>query len=293
MQTHSQTDARPGSYQGSWKEIPFLSSRSQQALDTVLAACKNPGYRYQKLTDYFKTILWLNAEPDEFLQGESPLNKLSPELRRWIQQDLSRYFEAQAETKAEMAEKRKAYQSKVFAYFRETVSRGDKALLEALRDYELDKTGYDRNWRHYFGFKSIKRIDAFCHADRVTRSRWIEAFKEDIATYERNIAKHAEPCQHSARDDFDLWCEFYADNTVNSKSAHANNTQDAASRSEEFNQACGIMGLQSTPSLSWDEVKKQFRLLTLQHHPDRPGGDTQQMQVILDAFAVLKPYFSV
>ncbi|MBY0450740.1 MAG: J domain-containing protein [Cyanobacteria bacterium] len=286
MQTHSQTTTQ----QSPWEEIPFLSSRSQQALDAVLATSKNPGYRYQKLADYFKTILWLNAEPDEFLQGESPLNKLSPELRRWIQHDLSRYFEAQAETKAEMAEKRKAYQSKVFAYFRETVSRGDKALLEALRDYELDKTGYDRNWRHYFGFKSIKRIDAFCSADRVTRSRWIEAFKEDIATYERNIAKHTEPCHHSARDDFDLWCEFYADSAINTKSTQSN---EATTRSEEFYQACRIMGLKNTPSLSWDDVKKQFRLLTLQHHPDRPGGDTQQMQVILDAFAVLKPYFAI
>lgn len=54
--------------------------------------------------------------------------------------------------------------------------------------------------------------------------------------------------------------------------------------------AAGALGFDELPD-SFDTVKHRFRRAVMQAHPDR-GGETARVQVLNDAFALLRRYFS-
>jgi DnaJ-class molecular chaperone len=49
--------------------------------------------------------------------------------------------------------------------------------------------------------------------------------------------------------------------------------------------------LQVAFDASPEEVKKQFRKLTLSHHPDVPNGSTEKMKAIIGAYEEIKRYW--
>jgi DnaJ-class molecular chaperone len=48
-----------------------------------------------------------------------------------------------------------------------------------------------------------------------------------------------------------------------------------------------ILGFTSKPT-SWDEIKKQYRKLAMQYHPDRNSGDDKQFKEVQAAYELLE-----
>lgn len=59
---------------------------------------------------------------------------------------------------------------------------------------------------------------------------------------------------------------------------------------DDAHQAARVLGFDGLPA-SFDTVKHRFRRAVMQAHPDR-GGDTARVQVLNEAFALLRRYFS-
>lgn len=61
------------------------------------------------------------------------------------------------------------------------------------------------------------------------------------------------------------------------------NAQDSLSIAE--NQALAIFNLDKRASI--DDIRRQYRILAQQYHPDRPGGDMKKMKQLNAAYQVL------
>lgn len=269
----------------------FLSPESKQALE---AFCHSE-YRRQQVLEYFKCLDWLS--PQEL--PSSPLKKLSEAHQARIHREVQAYLKAKDETRQKNATRRKAHTLSVMEYFREKVSPQDKALLESLRDYELDRTGRDANWQHYFSFKSYKRIDAFIQAPLAERQTWIAQFKADVQTYEKNVAKlrHQAECLNGQGPmfSFDDWCDWViteGQGDLGGRKKQEGRQQQQQSRSYSSRPASPVekayQTLQLSPNTPLNEVKKRFRQLTLAVHPDMPGGDAEQMKALISAYHTIK-----
>jgi hypothetical protein len=255
----------------------------------------NTTFRQKRLREFFKTLDWLAwGDP----QQERVLQKLPPPLCRQLQREIQDYQNHKAEHRVESAEKRAQYRLKIYEYFRIKMPSTDKALLESLRDYELNLTGRDVNWRHYFTLDSFKRIDAFIRASAEERQAWFAQFRQDVDTYKKNYdklhyARFGQP-SHSEFT-FDDWCELMGDEAPSpaghrSRAENSSNTgQRSASADKGVLQACRI--LEVTLGASPETVKKQFRKLTLSYHPDLPGGNEEKMKTLVGAYEELKRYW--
>jgi hypothetical protein len=58
---------------------------------------------------------------------------------------------------------------------------------------------------------------------------------------------------------------------------------------ESATTAAGVLGFDTLPT-EFSEVKHRFRRAVMLTHPDR-GGDTEQVQQLNEAFAILRHYF--
>lgn len=278
------------------QSVPVYHHLSTQTREQLQAFCVsgNAAHRDKQLAELLKAVEWLSWEA----LPQTPLSKLPEPLRRDLKQEIHQYWSSRAEVKARQSEHRKSYQLNVMDYFRQTVSSADKALLESLRDYELNRTGRDANWQHYFSLKSYKRIDEFVAMPHGERLRIIAAFQQDVAAYLKNKQRWQTMAQCATDDgagfDFDDWCDWVIqegephDREPKQKQAHRpkDRTHQAEHLTLPVIQALKQMGL--PPQSSWDTVKKQFRALTLKHHPDMPGGNPELMKGILSAYALLK-----
>lgn len=276
----------------------FLSSDSRSAFLAYLSE-GNPSFRAQQLLEFFKCLDWLPVEEIP----KNPLKKMSPAVQRQIHREINGYLEHKATTRQKNSERRKAHVLKVYEYYRQHVSPQDKALLESLRDYELNRTGRDINWQHYFSFKSFKKIDEFLASPHLERLLKIEAFKEDVKTYQRNQEKLRHQAHCMGDDglifDFDDWCDWM-EASGHDGNFHKHGPSDAKGGQKQQNsvrsaaspllQAYTLLQVNSASSLS--DVKKQFRQLTLQHHPDMPGGSTERMKELIGAYERIKAHFS-
>jgi|GEM_PF-3120307 len=276
-----------------------LSDDSKRQLEAYLLG-GNTVFRQKKLLEFFKTIDWVTFED---IQGERLLQKLQPSLQRQIKREIQDYQNHKAAHRVENAEKREQYRLRIFEYFRIKMPAADKALLESLRDYELDLTGRDVNWRHYFTLDSFKRIDAFIRASSEERQVWIAQFRKDVETYKKNYekihrAQYEQACAHEFT--FDDWCEMMGDEAPKQKqnqkqagghtwgsSSHGHSTRSGSTHAVvEAHQM-----LQISFGASPEEVKKQFRKLTLSHHPDVPNGSAEKMKAIIGAYDEIKRYW--
>ncbi len=264
-------------------ELPvfaYLSEQTKGALNAYLAE-GNRQFRQRKLLEYFKSLDWVPWEEID----NRPLNRLSEELQSRIQQEVTEYQYDKSRKRQQASEKRQAYRHRIYAYYRENIPRQDKALLESLRDYELDLTGRDVNWRFHFTLDSFAKIDAFVQATETERQQWIVRFKKDVDAYKRNYEKLHHQAQH--RDfTFDDWCEWAAEDLLHQNRQHHRTSKASAPVSGPLTQAYQTLGLPWGATL--EATKKQFRKLTLKHHPDMPGGDEERMKSIIRAYETVR-----
>jgi hypothetical protein len=279
----------------------FETTKLYQAIrpetqDGLKAFCQNGNlkHREKQVAEWLNALDWLGWE-----EVSPSLQKLPLSLKAALKKDFQSYQAGLSTVKARQSEQRKQYQLNVMAYFKEHMPPKDKALLESLRDYELNLTGRDANWQFHFSFKSFKKIDAFIQAPHSERVMAIQAFQQDVETYVKNKEKWqrlaASESENGPCFDFDDWCDWVTD-------AEEQSTGDAGqkSRRQQAEQATVKttptqlaydileMAPEATSNLTWETVKKQFRALTLKYHPDMPTGNGAKMTQILDAYAFLK-----
>jgi hypothetical protein len=263
-----------------------LSSDSKSKLEAYLYS-GNTTFRQKRLLEFFKMLDWVPMEEavqDRFLQ------KLNPNLSRQLHREIQDYHINKASSRVTNAEKREQYKHRIIEYFRAKVPARDKALLESLRDYELDLTSRDVNWRHYFTLDSFKKIDAFVQAGPAERQILFERFKKDVATYKRNYekihqAQAARACDHIFS--FDDWCDLMGDEAPRASQKQKKVAQPAPQN--PIYQA--HQTLEVTVGAAPELVKKQFRKLTLQHHPDLPNGSEEKMKALVGAYQEIQRYW--
>jgi hypothetical protein len=260
----------------------------------------NLKHREKQVAEWLKSLEWLSWE-----EVSPSLHKLPLSLKAALKQDFQTYQAGLSSVKAKQSEQRKQYQLNVMAYFKENMPPKDKALLESLRDYELNLTGRDANWQHHFSFKSFKKIDAFIQASHSERVMAIQAFQQDVDTYVKNKEKWQRLATMSGEEgpgfDFDDWCDWVIsadEETPDPKSSNQNENRKTADRNPSQRTsptelAYNILEMpsESHANMTWEDIKKQFRVLTLKYHPDMPNGNGAQMAQILDAYAFLKKLF--
>lgn len=253
-----------------------LSSATRHALSSYLDA-KNPAFRSRKLLEFFKSVDWLS--PVEIQNtNQRLLNSLPPTDRRRLLSEIGSYHRTKEQQRHQNRNRQRDYKARVFSHFRNTVPAEDKILLESLRDYELDRTGNDRNWRHYFTMDSLKKIDAFVAQNAAERRRIVDAFYKDVDTYCKNAQRRRVwgiPEEETVFT-FDDWCDWFGDEVVVPRAMAATRTQSAYDV------------LELSPGCGKSALRQQFKKLTLRHHPDMPGGNTEKMKAILEAYALLK-----
>lgn len=272
----------------------FLSTDSKRQLEAYLLD-GNTDFRRKKLLEFFKSIDWLDAAgltDDRFLQ------KLSLSLRRQLSREIDEYRREKMNTRADNAEKREQYKLRVFEYFRIKMPPADKALLESLRDFELDLTGRDVNWRHYFTLDSFKKIDAFIQASPEERQALFARFRKDVETYKKNYDKiyNANYTVEAERGfTFDDWCEMMGDEAPRSQGAGQSRQKQAGSKEYASTPASTVMRAYQTLGIAFgaapEQVKKQFRKMTLQHHPDLPSGSEEKMKTLVGAYQEIQRYW--
>lgn len=269
----------------------FLSEGSKRQLQAYLQE-GNTEFRQKKLLEFFKAIDWLDAagmNDDRFLQ------KLSPTLRRQLNREIGDYRREKMSNKADNAEKREQYKLRVFEYFRVKMPPADKVLLESLRDFELDLTGRDVNWRHYFTLDSFKKIDAFIQAEHEERQALFAKFRKDVETYKKNYDKiyNANYTAEAERGfTFDDWCDMMGE-----EAPRSSQSKQKQSQGKSYASSPGSIVLAAYQTLEVDfgtppdRVKKQYRQLTLKHHPDLPNGSEEKMKAIVGAYQEIQRYW--
>lgn len=269
-----------------------LSTETRRQLETYLQT-GNTAFRNKKLLEFFKSIDWL--EPAA-LSSDRWLEKLSVSLRRQLFREIDDYRREKMNSRTENAEKREQYKLRVFEYFRANMPAADKVLLESLRDYELDLTGRDVNWRHYFTLDSFKKIDAFVQATHEERLIWFAKFRQDVETYKKNYDKIYN-ANYSAEAErgftFDDWCDLMGDEAPQSKSSGQKQQTGHAYASKPGNPVYqAYQTLEMAFGAPPEQVKKQFRQMTLRHHPDLPNGSEEKMKSLVGAYQALQRYWA-
>jgi hypothetical protein len=265
-----------------------LSSDSKRKLEAYLIN-GNTSFRQKRVLEFFKMLDWVSVEEavqDRFLQ------KLSPDLSRQLHREIRDYHMNKVSNRAVSAEKREQYKLRIIEYFRAKIPSADKALLESLRDYELDLTGRDVNWRYHFTLDSFKKIDAFVQASHAERQVLFERFKKDVATYKQNYdkihqAQAAGACEHVFS--FDDWCDMMGDEAPRASRSQKQKQPTQPAPQNPVYQAHQV--LEVAFGSSPETVKKQFRKLTLQHHPDLPNGSEEKMKTLVGAYQELQRYW--
>ncbi|MCA9806910.1 MAG: J domain-containing protein [Cyanobacteria bacterium HKST-UBA06] len=271
---------------------PYFKANVRYHLNTVL--CQANANRSRRLMEFFKSVDWLPLADIK----PNPLDQLPAETARHIRHDLETYLAEKAQKKARQKNQQQDYKLRVIHYFKDRLSREDKQLLERLRDYELDLTGQDANWQHYFRLTSFKQIDAFGAMSTSDRMQRIAAFKFDVQTR----------CYHEKKLQTGQYWGFYndglgfdpanLDETLNNwhqnhKRQHQTDPADQPNDSamkptgDDRQAALEILSLPANPDPK--TVRARFRELALALHPDRPGGSSEKMKAVLWAYKTLSP----
>ncbi len=279
-----------------------LSADSKRQLEVYLLS-GNTAFREKRLLEFFKTIDWV--APTQ-LSADRVLQKLAPALQRQLRREIQDYHNHKASHRVENAEKRGQYKLRIIEYFRQKVPSADKALLESLRDYELNLTGRDVNWRHYFTLDSFKKIDAFIRASGEERQAWFTQFRKDVETYKKNYDKihHAQAhAAHCHEFTFDDWCDLMGEENPRAHDGHgwgagqrqqqhtSSGSKTPRTHSPDHAVLQAYQTLQVPYGASQETVKKQYRQLTLRYHPDLPTGSEEQMKAIIGAYAELQRFW--
>ncbi len=261
----------------------FLSRHSWRILEKYVQSGA-ASQRVHRLVEFFKTLDWLPLEEI----SPNPLKHLAALEARAIERDIEAYLEAKQEKRQTQREKREAYKIRVFEYFRSQVSASDKAQLEKLRDYELERLGDDMNWKHYFWFTSFKQIDAFVSQSAQARKALIQQFIQDVETRKKNEDRLREGTyeeyywgsRHTCNEPDGVEAWFYA------QTQQKTSRQTVPRNKTPLEKAYDQLALK--PGCTLKEVRSQFRQMALQYHPDTPGGSSEKMKAILAAYDLIK-----
>ncbi|WP_373532590.1 J domain-containing protein [Vampirovibrio sp.] len=269
----------------------YLSTDTKRQLESYLQT-GNSDFRHKKLLEFFKSIDWLDAAG---LAHDRLLQKLSASLQRQLFREIDDYRREKMSNRVESAEKREQYKLRVFEYFRAKIPASDKTLLENLRDYELDLTGRDVNWRHYFTLDSFKKIDAFIQATHEERLAWFSKFRQDVETYKKNYDKiyNANYTAEAERGfTFDDWCDMMGDEAPGVKQSRQKQAGKPHASKPGTLVEQAYQTLEMPVGASPEQVKKQFRQMTLRHHPDLPSGSEEKMKALVGAYQQLQRYWA-
>lgn len=276
-----------------------LSQSSVLALSHYLET-GNTQHRHKQLLEFFKSLDWLSLNEVKNLPN-TPLKKLTGYDQKQLTADIKAYFDDKAQKQTEKRSQRHDYQLRIFAYFKQKISSQDKTMLERLRDYELDRTGKDDNFQHYFKLGSFKKIDEFVNLTHIEKMARIDAFKKDVALYEQNLKKLRQQAEgYYQTFNFDDWCDANPDNSYQKTQQQTNQKQQQRSSNNHHTAAekgkmtvpKALTLLEVSSSDTLEDVKRQFRKMTLQHHPDLPTGNLQKMQTLNLAYQCLKKHFN-
>lgn len=286
-------------------ELPVCRFLSQASWIALRVHVQN-GQKIQRsyrLIEFFRALDWLPVEEIE----PNPLKLLPPRDEQRILQEIAAYFSDKQSKRSERRQQREAYKLKVFEYFRTHVSPEDKALLEQLRDFELEKIGQDVNWRHYFWFTSFKQIDMFNNQTPLVRQAKINQFKLDVIQHFNNAQRLRDGSYaqyywgsgfEGAGETFDDWLNRQpADFHQKHRQQQQQQQQRRQRRYRHYSMPESPLveayrQLEMTSAASFTEVRQQFRRLALQYHPDRPGGSEERMKQIIAAYDTLKKTLS-
>ncbi len=245
--------------------------------------------RGNRVVEFFKALDWLPYEEI----SPNPLENMAPRQQSRIRRDILRYFEHKANQRDKRREARENHKQRLIEYYRLNVSPEDKRLLERLRDYELELIGEDINWRHYFWFNSFRKVRNFISLTPLQKATLIRQFMADVHLRKRNEERIRQGTYSQfywgdglgdQPETFDEWL-----NRNQHQEFHFHRRKrPAAPEAPGHPLEAAYHHLELSPGASLSEVRQQFRKLTLQYHPDMPGGSSEAMKRILSAYQVLK-----
>lgn len=238
-------------------------------------------HKTQRLVEFLKALDWLPLAEI----CPNPLASMPRVMAKGIEAAIGVYYAEKEDKKAVARQKRAIYQQKITDFFKTHVTGQDKRLLEALRDYELEKTGADRNWQHYFWFTSFKQIEAFCADDEPARLTRIAQFKADVDLFVQNRQRLEEGTYGAFYWGFDDLVTL--DETLDLSTVVSPTPRHIPAQVQR-----AMSTLQVSPGCAFTEVRSQFREAVHRHHPDRSGGDSDTMRAAIQAYEVLKQYYS-
>jgi hypothetical protein len=269
-----------------------MSSQTLEAFTAYLAQDGPSGFRHKKLAELIKALDWMSLPELRQTPLGTLLKQLNTASKGAFSADLQAFAQQQQATKLQQADKRKAYQLKIIHHYRNTLNASDKALLEALRDYELDRTSHDLNWQHYFKLNSLKKIDAFATATLAQRTLWITQFKQDVASYTQNANRWKQDSLESDAYlfDFDAWCDTQDETTANKTGQQQQSSQPPKPANTLDALTDAWQQMEMPPSTNLASVKRQFRALTMRYHPDVTDNNGDHMRRIIVAYDRIKQH---
>lgn len=263
-------------------DIPAFKIASQKSKRILKNYCteKNHKNRAHKVIDFYKCIDWIPFEELDI----SILNNFCNDDKKTLLKDIKIYLNKKEEKRSQASSWKKEYNNRIIDYYKKNVPTYLKIQLEELRDYELNSINHDRNWVHYFRFKSFKKIDEFLKLHPSEKEKLFSKFKKDVQTYKKNRdtnlfgdKSNCESCNKS-------WDEELINN-INWETKSKKDKKKTHTPTEKKNTTITDYATLELPlGTNLQTVKQQYRKLALIYHPDKPGGDETKMKAIVSAY---------
>lgn len=263
-------------------DIPAFKVASLKSKNILKKYCteKNHRNRANKIINFYKCIDWIPFE--ELDTGI--LNNFSSEDKKALLKDIQIYLNKKEEKRNQTTNWKKEYNNRIIEYYKKNVPTKLKIQLEELRDYELNIVEHDRNWVHYFRFKSFKKIDEFLKLKPHEREEIFSNFKKDVQSYKKNRDINL----FGDKTDCASCNKSWDDELLNNIKWEKNHKQDKNNHHPTSPKKDTSITDYATLELAYgtdlQTVKQQYRKLALIYHPDKPGGNEKKMKAIVNAY---------
>jgi DnaJ-domain-containing protein 1 len=264
------------------RDIPALKESSEKVKKILKKFCTggNPRLRRNKVIDFYKCLDWLPLKEMDL----SLLDKFEEKEKKILLKEIHIYLNRKDERLQQARQTRQEYKKRIIDHFKKTVPKNIKQELERMRDYELNLVGHDRNWQHYFTFKSYKKIDEFVNLTGAERQKRYNEFKKDVHDYKNNRdlnlswqEDHLRFCNHHWDDDIIKSINWEQDKKQQQEKQKAQKTTAYTLETDYC-----LLNLPYGASLQ--AVKQNYRKLAKIYHPDTPGGNEIKMKQIIEAY---------
>lgn len=261
------------------KDVPAFKTISQKSKKILKRFCSGNNHknRTHKVIDFYKCLDWLPFEDID----SGFLKKFSDDEQKILLKDIKIYLNKKEEKREQSQNWRNEYKQRIFEYYKKKVPTPIKLELEELRDYELNNVGHDRNWCFYFQFKSFKKIDEFLNLTPKAKEDIFNRFKKDVLSYKMNRERNLFGEQIDKGFCNKHWDDDIVKN-INWEFNRKHQRQFTTTFDKNLSEDFAI--LQLPYGADFGTIKKQYRKLALQYHPDKPNGDEQKMKEIVGAY---------